>query len=97
MVVPLPVKRVAPLLAALITATVLGLRWIAQLGAACVVAPTSVISFVMSRKMLRGIAERAEHATPGPRPFAERAGQDYPTEWPADELRLDRQPTSQRP
>lgn len=34
------------------------LRWWAGL----VVAPTSVISFVMSRKMLRGIAERAERA-----------------------------------
>jgi hypothetical protein len=45
------------------------LRWWAGL----VVAPTSVISFVMSRKMLRGIAERAEHAAPGPRPVPERA------------------------
>ena len=34
------------------------LRWWAGL----VVAPTSVISFVMSRKMLHGIVERAEHA-----------------------------------
>jgi hypothetical protein len=38
------------------------LRWWAGL----IVAPTSVISFVMSRKMLRGIAERAEHCD-GPR------------------------------
>jgi hypothetical protein len=38
------------------------LRW----WAGCVVLPTSVISFVMSRKMLRGIADRTEHATPGP-------------------------------
>jgi hypothetical protein len=34
------------------------LRWWARF----VVVPTSVISFVMSRKMLHGIAERAEHA-----------------------------------
>jgi hypothetical protein len=38
------------------------LRW----WAGFVVAPTSVISFVMSRKMLCGIAERAEHAAPVP-------------------------------
>lgn len=38
------------------------LRW----WAGFIVVPTSVISFVMSRKMLRGIAERAQHAAPGP-------------------------------
>jgi hypothetical protein len=52
------------------------LRWWAGL----IVAPTSVISFVMSRKMLRGIAERAEHCD-GPRTTS--------TEGPADELGLE--------
>jgi hypothetical protein len=46
------------------------LRW----WAGFVVVPTSVISFVMSRKMLRGIAERAEQAALGSRPVAQRAG-----------------------
>ncbi|MDT7553363.1 MAG: hypothetical protein QOI16_1899 [Pseudonocardiales bacterium] len=46
------------------------LRW----WAGFVVVPTSVISFVMSQKMLRGIAERAEHAALGTHPVAERAG-----------------------
>jgi hypothetical protein len=36
------------------------LRW----WPAFVVEPTSLISFVMSRKMLRGIAERAERSVP---------------------------------
>jgi hypothetical protein len=38
------------------------LRW----WAGFVVVPMSVISFVMSRKMLHGIADRTEHAAPGP-------------------------------
>jgi hypothetical protein len=38
------------------------LRW----WAAIVVQPTSLISFVMSRRMLRGIAHRAEHASTSP-------------------------------
>lgn len=69
------------------------LRWWAGL----VVTPTSVISFVMSRKMLRGITERAEHAAPRPAAVPNVPSPNCSTERPADEPRLDRQPTSQRP
>jgi hypothetical protein len=47
-------------------------RW-----AGFIVLPTSVVSFVMSQKMLRGIAERVEHAAPGPaRVAADSSGPD---------------------
>ena len=50
------------------------LRW----WAGFVVVPTSVISCVMSRKMLRGIAQRAEDAASGPGPEAGDAVTDLP-------------------